>query len=83
MRLVVTYNVTVSLKEYLYTDLEYLQTRVPIYEILHLATLGVKPLGAHIRGAIYVVLPSIYSCHLCTLAIYVLLPLTRPPRAIY
>ena len=29
-----------------------------IYEILHLATLGVKPLGAHIRGAIYVVLLS-------------------------
>ena len=35
-----------------------------IYEILHLATLGVKPLGAHMRGAIYVVLPSMYSCHL-------------------
>ena len=25
---------------------------VYIYEILHLATLGVKPLGAHIRGTI-------------------------------
>ena len=34
------------------------------HEILHLATLVVKPLGAQIRGAIYVVLPSMYSCQL-------------------
>ena len=27
-------------------------SQLHMYEILHLATLGVKPLGAHIRGAI-------------------------------